>query len=169
MSNDLRISEAAAIVGVHENTIRNAIKRFERSDGESGLRAKLRQGQYGREYAIHPKVFAAWVLERYGRQLDEEELAGRGEEEPLPGTNEPDPALADLYERLIEAEASAARYLAIEAASTDIKQLYERQIDDLRERLAIAEARLEAERARPAGLWQRLFGRPSSDDGQAPT
>lgn len=153
MAEDLRISEAAVIIGVHENTIRNAIKRYERSEGKEGLRAALKPGPWGKQqYHIHPKVFAAWVLERYGRQLSDEELAPGGDGD---GTAEVAVPVSELYERLILAESTAARFLALEAATEDIKGIYAEQLRRKDEELAAVRAALEAERRR--GWVDRLL------------
>ena len=146
MSDDLRISEAALLIGVHENTVRNAIKK-------GALRATMKPGPWGREqYAIHPKVFAEWVLERYGRALGDEELAP--DPSPVAAPTAPQPELMELYERLIAAESTASRCLAIEAATEDIKGLYEQRVDELRSQVSSLEEQLELAR-RP--WYVRLF------------
>lgn len=147
-ATDLTLRQAAAALGVTVGTVRQHVK-------AGRLGASTVVGKYGPEFRIRPAILAAFGRDRYGLELDAEELA-------RPPQGELGQPLAEqtreLYERLLQATEEATRYRALNAAESDHfrEEVARLQAERDAAKAQAEEAAAELERIRARGFFRRL-------------
>jgi excisionase family DNA binding protein len=167
----LRLTEAAALVGVSASTLRRHVK-------AGRLKASQTAGTYGQEYRVLPAVLRAFALEAFGVEVSEEALEVVKASKRPPNASALDTLDVDrmkLVDLLLAAKdeaseyrAQAERYKAIceqsedtkrkiqEAAALEAEKRYQAQVAELlQEKTALQERLAELEKP---GLFRRLFG-----------
>lgn len=145
----LSLSAAARIAGVSVVTLRKHLN--------SGvLKAKKATGPHGDTWQIAPDALAAFVADRYGREIDVP--LSFGPDGSLTGIHTDTPAA--LRRQLDDALLELGKYRALtakaESANADVERLLKERIAEVQaERDA---ARAEADRLKTRGFWGRVFG-----------
>ena len=165
----LRLSEAAALVGVSASTLRRHVK-------AGRLKASQTMGTYGLEYRVLPAVLRAFALEAFGVEVSEEALKEVQASKTLPNASALDTLDVDrmkLIDLLLAAKdeaseyrAQAERYKVIceqsedtkrsiqEEAAREAEKRYQAQVAELlQEKTALQERLTELEKHRRRRWW----------------